>query len=442
MVARYLLDERIQGGRIEHPKESGGHRKLKIAMLSVHSCPLGKLGEENTGGMSVYIRESARELGSRGHRVDVYTRIHKPVHDQVMEIGQNARLIHLRAGEEETPKLAIYDHLVDFALDLEHFRKQNGLRYDLIHSHYWLSGLAGERLQQWWNVPHVMGFHTLGAVKNAVRIGQVEPEVRIRSEKELVKDCHRIIASTVKGKEDLIDYYDASPEAIRVIPCGVNLDLFRPIKRDIARRYLGLKGERIVLFVGRIIPLKGIDNLLKAMSHLKRKQETKLVVIGGDEHSRAEMQRLKDLSRSLKIHESVIFIGPVKQEILPFFYSAADLCVVPSHYESFGLVVLESLACGSPVVATEVGGAESIIRQGETGYVVTENDSCHLADKMALLLSTPSRNREVVDRARASVTRYSWSNITEAIIGEYQDILRDFSAKARKGIKDPQVGQN
>jgi len=415
---------------------------LKIAMLSIHSCPLGKLGGENTGGMSVYIREFARELGSRGHRVDVYTRIHKPVHDQVIEIEQNARLIHLRAGEEEIPKLAIYNHIVDFALDLENFRKQNGLRYDLIHSHYWLSGLAGERLQHWWDVPHVMGFHTLGAVKNAVGIGQVEPELRIRSEMELVKDCHRIIASTGKGKEDLIYYYDASPEAISVIPCGVNLDLFRPIKREIARCYLGLKGESIVLFVGRIIPLKGIDNLLKAMSHLKRKQRTKLIVIGGDEHSRAEMQSLKDLSLSLKIHESVIFLGLVKQEMLPFFYSAADLCVVPSYYESFGLVVLESLACGTPVVATEVGSAESIIRQGETGYIVTDNDSCHLADKMALLLSRSGRNTEVVDLARASVTKYSWSNITEAIIGEYRDILRDFSAKARKGIEDPQVCRN
>jgi D-inositol-3-phosphate glycosyltransferase len=405
-----------------------GSSKLKIAVLSIHSCPLGKVGGENTGGMSVYIREFARELGRRGHLVDVYTRIHEPIHDQVVELGQNARLIHLKAGEEEIQKLAIYDHLGDFAHDLENFRKQNGLRYNLIHSHYWLSGLAGKRIQQWWDIPHIMGFHTLGAVKNAIGIGEDEPELRINAEKELVKDCHRIIASTEKGKEDLIYYYDASPETISVIPCGVNLDLFRPIKREIARCNLGLNGESIILFVGRIVPLKGIDNLLEAMTYLERKRRIKLVVIGGDEHSQTEMQKLKSLSRSLKIHESVIFLGLVKQEMLPFFYSAADLCVVPSYYESFGLVVLESLACGTPVVATKVGGAESAIRHGETGYVVIDNDPCRLADKITLLLSTSNGNTEFVGSVRASVTKYSWSNITEAIIEEYRSVLKDFSA--------------
>ncbi len=405
-------------------------------MLSIHSCPLGKVGGENTGGMSVYIRELAHELGRRGHLVDVYTRIHEPAHDEIAEIGQNVRLIHLKAGEKEIEKLAIYYYLDDFAHNLENFRKQNGPRYDLIHSHYWLSGLTGKRLQQWWGIPHVMGFHTLGAVKNAIGIGEGEPDLRINAEKELVRDCHRIIASTMKGKKDLIDYYDASPETISVIPCGVNLDLFRPIGRETARCYLGLKEERIILFVGRIIPLKGIDNLLKAMTYLERKEGIKLVVIGGDEHCQTEVERLKDLSRSLKIQESVIFLGLVKQEILPFFYSAANLCVVPSYYESFGLVVLESLACGTPVVATRVGGAESVIRHGETGYVVRNNDSCHLADKIALFLSTSNGNTEFVGTVRASVVNYSWSNITEAILAEYRSVLRDFSARVRKEIQE------
>ena len=408
-------------------------------MLSIHSCPLGKVGGENTGGMSVYIRELAHELGRRGHLVDVYTRIHEPAHDEIAEIGQNVRLIHLKAGEKEIEKLAIYYYLDDFAHNLENFRKQNGPRYDLIHSHYWLSGLTGKRLQQWWGIPHVMGFHTLGAVKNAIGIGEGEPDLRINAEKELVRDCHRIIASTMKGKKDLIDYYDASPETISVIPCGVNLDLFRPIGRETARCYLGLKEERIILFVGRIIPLKGIDNLLKAMTYLERKEGIKLVVIGGDEHCKTEVERLKDLSRSLKIQESVIFLGLVKQEILPFFYSAANLCVVPSYYESFGLVVLESLACGTPVVATKVGGAESVIRHGETGYVVMDNDPYRLADKIALFLSTSNGNTAFVDSVRASVTKYSWSNITEAIIEEYQSVLMDFSTQACKGTEKLRV---
>ena len=412
---------------------------LKIAMLSVHSCPLGKLGEKDTGGMSVYIRELARELGRQGHWVDVYTRIHGPIHDQIVELGQNTRLIHLKAGGEEIQKLAIYDHLDDFAQDLENFRKHNGLQYDLIHSHYWLSGRVGKWVQQWWNIPHITVFHTLGAVKNALGIDEDEPELRINTEKELVKECHRIIGSTEKEKENLIYYYDASPETISVIPCGVNLDLFKPINKEIARCHLGLNGETIILFVGRMVPLKGIDKLLKAITYLEKERKIELLLIGGDEHSQKEIQRLKILSKSLKIHESVIFLGLVKQEMLPFFYSAADLCVVPSYYESFGLVVLESLACGTPVVATKVGGAESVIQHGKTGYVVRDNDSCRLADKIALLLSTSNGSTEFAGLVRASITKYSWSNITRAIIDEYRSVLRDFSAKAIKGTQEARV---
>jgi D-inositol-3-phosphate glycosyltransferase len=405
-------------------------------MLSIHSCPLGKVGAENTGGMSVYIREVAHELGRRGHLVDVFTRIHEPIHGHVVEIGQNARLVHLKAGEEEIEKLAIYDHLGDFVHELEDFRKHNGFQYDLIHSHYWLSGLAGKWLQQWWGIPHIIGFHTLGAVKNAIGIGKDESELRINAENELVKNCHRIIASTQKGKEELISHYNAAPETISIIPCGVNLDLFRPIKREMARGYLGLNGESIILFVGRMVPLKGIDNLLKAMTYLERKKRINLVVIGGDEHSRPEMQRLKNLSESLKIEELVTFLGLVKQEMLPLFYSAADLCVIPSHHESFGLVVLESLACGTPVVATKVGGAQTIIRQGETGYVVRNNDPRCLADKIATLLFASKRNTEFVDSVRASVIKYSWSTVTEAIIAEYRSVLRDFSDRVSQRTQE------
>ena len=402
--------------------------QLKIAMLSVHSCPLGKLGGENTGGMSVYIRELCRELGRQGHLVDIYTRAHEPIHDQIVELGKNARLIHLRAGqEEEIEKLAIYPHLAEFACEVENFRKHNGLHYDLIHSHYWLSGWIGKWMQRWWDIPHITMLHTLGAVKNAIGIGMNEPDLRINSEKALVRDCNRIIAPTEREKEYLIHYYDASPKAITVIPCGVNLELFRSLEKEIARNYLGLDGKGIILFVGRIVPLKGIDRLLMAMPYLENGQRLKLLVIGGDEYCRDEMKRLKSLAQSLQIHDSVSFLGLVKHEELPYFYSAADLCVLPSYYESFGLVALESLACGTPVVATKVGGLESVIRQGETGYVVLDNTPFRLANKMALLLSMS--NKEAISSIRASVTKFSWSRIAEAIVNEYRAVLSSYSAK-------------
>ena len=401
---------------------------MKIAMLSVHSCPLGKLGSKNTGGMSVYIRELARELARRDHTVDVYTRAHESLHDHIVEFGHNARIIHLKAGEgEEIEKLAIYPHLADFARDLENFRKRNGLHYDLIHSHYWLSGRAGKWIQRWWNIPHVTMFHTVGAVKNAIAVGEHEPELRLEAEKELVKDCHRIIASTAQEKEDLTYYYSC-PETVSIIPCGVNLDIFRPIDKARALRHLGLTGEEIILFVGRIDPLKGIKNLLIAMSYLKRRR-LRLVIIGGDEQSQPEVQKLKGLARELQIQDSVTFHGLVKQEILPYFYSAADLCVIPSYYESFGMVALESLACGTPVVAAKVGCLESVIQQGQTGYVVMDNAPRRLAEKVALFLTQPNEGRTSPETIRASITRFSWSNIADAIIGEYRAVMRDYLAR-------------
>jgi D-inositol-3-phosphate glycosyltransferase len=397
--------------------------KLRIAMLSVHSCPFGELGAENTGGMSVYIRELCKELGRRGHIVDVFTRTHEPIHDQIIGFGQNARLIHFKAGDEEdTNRLKIYPYLSEFSRQVDKFSRQNGYHYDLIHSHYWLSGLVGRQLQQWWDIPHVTMFHTLGAVKNAVDTGIREPEVRIKSEKEIIKDCHRIIAPTGREKDYLINYYNASPETISIIPCGVNLDIFRIIEKEIARNSLGFNGEGIILFVGRIVPIKGIDKLLMALNHLENIERLRLLVIGGDKNCQDEVNRLRRLSKSLKIESSVTFLGLVEQEKLPYFYSAADICVFPSHYESFGLVALESLACGTPVVATDVGGIRSVVRDGETGYIVLDNVPQLLAEKITLALSTPRAKTDASCSIRESVFKFSWSNIAEATLQEYQTL--------------------
>jgi len=403
--------------------------QLKIAMLSAHSCPIGNLGAKDTGGMSVYIRELARQLGKQGHLVDIYTRVHDPKDSEIVNLGQNARLIHLRAGEdEEIHKLAVYSYLPDFACNVENFRKDNGLQYDLVFSHYWLSAWVGKYLQRWWHVPHITMFHTLGAVKNSIGIGEDEPELRIETERDLARNGHHIIAPTEKEKEELILHYGARPGRISVVPCGVNLDLFQPIDKDMAKRQLGLVDDKIILFVGRIEPLKGIDQLLKAIPYLQNGPRSRLVIIGGDDNSQYEMERLEELCHGLHIQDSVTFLGLIKQEQMPYFYNAADACVVPSYYESFGLVALESLACGTPVVATDVGDLKSIIHQGKTGYVLTDNTPQHLADKIALLLSRPSHDTESALSIRASVVGFSWSNIAEAIIGEFQQVLGSYLA--------------
>ncbi len=380
---------------------------LRIAMLGVHSCPLGQLGTRDTGGMSVYIRELARELGKIGIAVDVYTRIHDPRDDHVYSLGENARLIHLNAGGiGEIDKLAIYPHLSDFTSSLEEFRQGQAIKYDLIFSHYWLSGIAGVRLQRQWDVPHFMMFHTMGAAKNALGIGEAEPELRIESESQLVRECHRIIASTEREKKALIRHLGASPDRIAVIPCGINLELFSPVDKVVARSQLGLGDRKLILYVGRIEPLKGIDRLIRAVSYLEEGPKAELAIIGGGEDSQAEIERLRQLSRSLNIADRVSFLGLVKQETLPVYYSAADVCVNPSYYETFGLMALESLACGTPVVASNVGGCRDIIRQGETGYVLPDNSPDGIAEKLAALLSPQGANLHSSLAIRSSVSQY------------------------------------
>jgi D-inositol-3-phosphate glycosyltransferase len=292
-----------------------------------------------------------------------------------------------------------------------------------VFSHYWISALVGRYLQQTYNLPYMAMYHTLGAVKNAIGIGEDEPALRIVSESETIRDSQRIIVATENEKNDLVHYYNAQPDKVGVVPCGVNMELFCPVDRLSARRSLGLKDEKTLLFVGRIDPLKGISQLLKTIPLLKNPETSRLVVIGGDENSKAEVEGLKKLAAGLGIGDRVTFQGLIKQDRLPYYYSAADVCVVPSYYESFGLVPLESLACGTPVVATDVGDLKNIIRQGETGCIVADNSPEKLAANIDSILARPERDMETSLAIRASVSRFDWSNIAEEVALEMQTVL-------------------
>jgi D-inositol-3-phosphate glycosyltransferase len=406
--------------------------QLRIAILSAHSCPLGSLGTKNTGGMSVYIVEVARELGKLGHIVDAYTRIHDPADPIIVNLGENARLIHIEAGEmAQINRLDVYDRLPDFLHNLEAFRRLNKLEYDVIFSHYWISAQAGESLRRNWAVPHITMFHTLGAVKNAIGIGRMEPDLRIKSEGELARNVHHIIAPTEREKRELINHCGAVPERIGVVPCGVNLELFRPVDREAARKESGLNNGKIILFVGRIDPIKGIANLIEAIPHLKSRDDIKLAIVGGGESSKEETAKLKKLTRELGVSEKVLFIGAVKQERMPYFYSAADVCVIPSYYESFGLVALESLSCGTPIVANDVGDLKNIVRQGETGYVVDSNSPELLAEKIDLVLSRLPEDKYPVSLIRESVQEFAWVNIAESLAEEFERVLDNYRVSIR-----------
>jgi D-inositol-3-phosphate glycosyltransferase len=399
------------------------NNKLRIAMLSAHSSPLGKLGSKDTGGMSVYVRELSRELGRRGHMVDIYTRHNRSAHDRVVELHKNVRLIHLRLGENQyISKAEMYPHLEGFFRQLEQFRLANHLEYDLIHSHYWLSGMLGIWAQETWKRPHVAMFHSLGAVKNHTGVGGPEPEIRIATENAVIKTCNRIFAPTQREKERLINFYGASPDKIGVVPCGVDLEFFCTMDQDAARRQLGFNtDDTLALFVGRFDSMKGLDRLIEAMRYLKHRRHFRLIVVGGDGIHTPEGQTLLGLARTFGVEDSIAFIGRIEQKDLPAYYNAADVMVMPSHYESFGLVSLEALACGIPVVATPVGVMDTIIKEGQNGQLVGNGDAKLLAkaiDKVTSLSPALS-----VDAIRQTVQVFGWPNIASAIIKEYEETL-------------------
>lgn len=383
-------------------------------MLSTHSCPMGKLGGKDTGGMSVWVREVAAAWGKWGHSVDVFTRIKDLKDTHIVNLGDNARLIHLPAGDiGEINKIDLYNFLPDFSENVESFREDNGLRYDVIMSHYWLSGQAGRTLQKLWNVPHTVMFHTLGAVKNTLIVGEPEPELRLETERILAQESDYVIAATPHEKRVLVKQYGAKPESVRVIPCGVNMEIFQPVDKITARNHIGFEGDKLVLYVGRIEAIKGIDNLIKAIPLLPEELNVSLLIVGGDEYSFPEIERLKRFAHSLGVAEKVVFPGLVKQEQLRYYYSAADVFVNPSYYESFGLTPLESLACGTPVVATDVGAAKSIVSNRTAGYVVPDNAPRHLADKIGLVLS---RGPAAAEQIRRTAERFRWENTARAAL--------------------------
>ena len=393
-------------------------------MLSIHSSPLGPLGTRDTGGMSVYIRETARELGRMGHRVDIFTRRTAKVGDPVIALAENVRLVHLSTGNGiNVPKKALHRHLADFYRALESFRNRHFLDYDLIHSHYWLSGSLGDMARESWQRPHIITFHTLGAVKNSTGVGEPEPPLRIATEKNLAATCERVLSTTAKDKVQLMRLYDAVSDKIGVVPCGVDLNLFRPLDTAAARHRLGFAPDHpIVLFVGRFDSVKGIDRLVTAMTYLRRRDSLRLVLVGGDGLASPATRRLQKQVRDLGLQDTVTFAGRIVQDRLPPYYSAADVLVVPSLYESFGLVGLEALACGTPVVATPVGAMESILQQGRTGQVVTEAAPRLLADAIEAFL--PNKVRKTLSAAdiRASVLQFSWSKVAAALAAEYAGV--------------------
>jgi D-inositol-3-phosphate glycosyltransferase len=388
--------------------------------------------------MNVYIRDLTRELGRRGIGVDVFTRSQDEHVPHVLhDLGYGNRIVHIPAGPEHPlARTELLQHIPTFVKGIKLFAEAKNLRYDLLHAHYWLSGQAGLELRGTWGVPLIQMFHTLALMKNRVARDQLErePSERIEIETRLLREADKVVAATQAEVAQIQWLYQVSTERVVVIPPGVDTGHFYPISADEAKEYIGVPLEkRMILFVGRIETLKGIDTLLRAASALKEEglfceEDACLAIIGGEadvspEKLSVEMARLTQLSEELGLEGIVRFLGRREQDTLPYYYSAAEVVVVPSHYESFGLVALEAMACGSPVVASETGGLAFLIKDGETGFHVPAGDVDALKSRLETILMDDVLRDRLGRQAAAYAKGYDWSQISDKILDLYSSLL-------------------
>jgi D-inositol-3-phosphate glycosyltransferase len=416
----------------------------RIAILSVHTCPLALLGGKKTGGMNVYVRDFSQELGRKGVLVDVFTRSQDDCQPMVKhDLGYGGRVIHIPAGPEEPiPVAEIGSYLDEFAEGVVEFADAENLHYDLIHSHYWLSGLVAEKLRDVWDsIPIVQMFHTLGHMKNRVALDdseRVSPE-RIEGELRVIRVVDRIIAATLAEEAQLNWLYEADMSKVSIIPPGVDLNRFTPIPKEVAKRRLGIPSHhQNILFAGRIEPLKGIGTLLEAIALIQRRfpelmENVCVAIIGGDpwaESPDAEMARLQAMRHELGIGDLVTFLGAKDQDTLPDYYAAAEMVIMPSHYESFGMVALEAMAMGKPVIASEVGGLAFLVKDGENGFHVPSRDPEALAERIYELLTNEGCRRDLGNQAHIQAKQYAWTNIAQRMLRLFKQVIR---SKALEG---------
>lgn len=396
---------------------------LSIAMLSVHTSPLDRPGyTKDAGGMNVYIRELARELGQRHVSVDIFTRFTNEQTPRVVQLSPHVRVIHVKAGPvAPVHKNALYDYLPAFVQHVDQFRRAEGETYDLLHSHYWLSGVAAMQLAAQWDIPHITMFHTLARLKQLAHPDEPEPPLRLHMEQRIIQRADGIITATTEERAQLMRLCGALPSQLHVIPCGVDLRLFTPRDKRQARASLGLDLDRpVLLFAGRLDPFKGADVLLRAAAMME--EDAEIVLIGGSLQQDHDLEQLRQLAADLQIDQRVRFLGAQPQEIMPTMYSAADVTVVPSYHESFGLVAVESLACGTPVVATRAGGLATIVRHDETGYLVPRCPG-FFAERLDALLRDRDTLRHMSEAARPSVLQYNWANVAAQVHDVYEKLI-------------------
>jgi D-inositol-3-phosphate glycosyltransferase len=407
----------------------------RVAVVSLHTSPLDQPGAGDSGGMNVFIRAAAERVAAHGVGVDVFTRCRGGDLPEVEPLGGGSRLIRVKAGPcAPVPKDQLPRYLPEFLGGVLRRGRLEDAPYDLVHSHYWLSGWIGRSAKERWGVPLVASFHTLGKVKNySLALGEPpEPTVRLAGEADVIHEADRLIAATPVEAAQLVGLYGAEPHRIRMVPPGVDHALFSPRPREQAKARLHLAGVRLLVFVGRLQPHKGPDLAVRTLAEaIARDPEATadvvLAVVGGPSGTGdgAEVAHLMDLASALGVGERVMFFPPQPQARLADVYAAAEVVLVPSRSESFGLVALEAQACGTPVVATAVGGLRFVVDDGVTGFLVEGRDPADHADRVLQLLGDAALARSMGAAAARRSMRFSWDATAGAMLSVYRELLRD-----------------
>jgi D-inositol-3-phosphate glycosyltransferase len=392
------------------------YKKKNILMLSIHGDPATEIGSEEQGGQPIYIKGVCRLL-SKHYKIDVFTRLKSEEEDEKVELFPDVNVIRIKAGPTEfVPKEKIYLYLNEFFMNIIRWIEKHDKNYSLVHSHYWYSGSIALKIKDHLEIPMVHNCHSLGRVKYEV-LNQNKPifaDMRLLEEELILKKANAIIASTPQEVKNILDLYKVTGENIELIRTGVDERLFRPINKETAIKETGINFKNIILFVGRITKAKGLRILVRALAKVKKEfnEELKLIVVGGDTsgvmHSEVESKEKKHLKRLIKklnIQEDVIFLGPVNRELLPYIYSIADIYAVPSLYESFGLVAVEAMSCGTPVIASKVGGLAHTVRDGYSGLHFLPGRSGQLANAILNLITNSEKMDKIGENARFRTAR-------------------------------------
>lgn len=409
----------------------------RIALISVHGDPAIEIGREEAGGQNVYVRQVGEALSQLGWQVDMFSRKISVEQEDIVQHNSRCRTIRLTAGPVEfVPRDNGFKYLPEFVEQLLKFQKETGFKYELVHTNYWLSSWVGLQLKQIQGSKQVHTYHSLGIVKyNTIENIPLVASQRLAVEKEVLETAEKIVATSPQEKQHMKTLVSQQGN-IDIIPCGTDIRRFGSVDRETARAKLEIEPDaKVVLYVGRFDPRKGIETLVRAVreSQFFGDENLKLIIGGGSTPGNSdgrERDRIEGIVNELGMGECTVFPGLLKQEILPTYYAAADVCVIPSHYEPFGLVAVEAMACGTPVIASDVGGLQFSVVNENTGLLVPPQDVAAFSNAIDRILGNSEWRAELGKSGKRRVmSKFSWDGVASQLDSLYTELLQSVKEK-------------